>query len=217
MKNDLERLINLSRRTGDRLIIHDPTKDADVVLMPIAEYEDILDKMENKNNFRYPDVRELSSSEMLDRINRDIAVWRADKEMEERCAREDKLQEELFTQGPFDPFQEVDYHPADWHSAGNVLGNKYQNADWLEDFDEEEDDELESNVDGDLSFEEFMDREERKPWQGEEEIKVEDIPDFDDLETSEKKEIPFKAEEEGVWQEEPLEEDSEPMFYEEPV
>lgn len=43
----LDRLINLARRTGDRLIIHNPLDDHDMVIMSVDEYEELLDVQED--------------------------------------------------------------------------------------------------------------------------------------------------------------------------
>lgn len=43
---NLERLIRLAQRTGDRLIIHDEFGGDDVAVLPIAEYEKLVDKIE---------------------------------------------------------------------------------------------------------------------------------------------------------------------------
>ncbi len=39
----LDRLINLAKKTGDRLIIHDPIQNRDLVIMDITAYEKLLD------------------------------------------------------------------------------------------------------------------------------------------------------------------------------
>lgn len=71
MSQRLEKLINLSRKTGDRIIVFDPQKEENAyVLMPVEDYEKIVI---GKN-----EVRGLTENEMLDKINRDIAVWKSD-------------------------------------------------------------------------------------------------------------------------------------------
>jgi len=69
MDNKLQKAIDLSRKTGDRLIIFDYTRSNDpFVVMSMEEYE----RMALGNT----DVRGLTEDELLDRINRDIAVWK---------------------------------------------------------------------------------------------------------------------------------------------
>ncbi len=246
-----DRLFNLAQRTGDRLIIHDPVEGHDVVVMSIDQYEDILDERDLGQHDYYQnfyndcnehsdwgrrDVRGMSEGELLDQINRDIAKWRADKELDEQWERENILDSEMKEEGPFDPFSGVDYHPADWHTAGDVVQNRYGHSADL--FDDEKSDFESEDCLFDLDEDENGDEEDwdLKPDFGNtDEIKIDDIPDFDinyeavgeesitgnlPVPSEGLNEIPFKSENsiEG-WQEEPLEEDdeSEPVFYEEPV
>ena len=60
-----DRLFDIARRTGDKLIVHDPHGGYDMVVMGVDKYLDII---ENKRN-----IRHLTKDQMQDRINRDIA------------------------------------------------------------------------------------------------------------------------------------------------
>ena len=71
----LDRLINLAKRTGDRLIVHDPIGGNDIVIMNVDEYEMLLADEQG--------ARDLTGWQLLNQINRDIAIWRANKEAEE--------------------------------------------------------------------------------------------------------------------------------------
>lgn len=51
MSRSLERLLKLARRTGDRLIVHDPTADEDIVIMSINQYEHLLDAQEDLETY----------------------------------------------------------------------------------------------------------------------------------------------------------------------
>lgn len=146
-------------------------------------------------------VRDLSSRQMLDQINRDIAIWRTNKEMEDQWEREEMLEEEVEDAGPYDPFTESGSHVPEWHSAGSVLNEK------AKDFDFE-----------DLKFSD----------EDSEEIKVEDLPDlpfenpFGTTSESEAKPIPMNEHTDEYFgdnklKEEPLKDNDEPIFYEEPV
>ncbi|OGH78996.1 MAG: hypothetical protein A3G08_04650 [Candidatus Magasanikbacteria bacterium RIFCSPLOWO2_12_FULL_47_9b] len=81
----LERLIDLAQRTGDRLVVHDPFNGRDIVLLDVDDYEALLDQRgaPDVSFARKEDIRGLSSDEFIDRINRDIALWRTQKEQEE--------------------------------------------------------------------------------------------------------------------------------------
>ena len=72
---NLEKIINLVKKTNDKVIITDESGDASFVLMPFADYEKII---ENKES-----VKDLSEKEMLDQIDCDIAVWKQEHDDEE--------------------------------------------------------------------------------------------------------------------------------------
>ena len=75
MHNQLQKIINLIKKTGDRIIIFDNANaDNSYVIMDYNEYEKlIIDKSE---------VRGLTKNELLDKINRDIAIWKSDKDFD---------------------------------------------------------------------------------------------------------------------------------------
>jgi hypothetical protein len=74
MREQLEKAILLAKKTGDRLIIFDTSSAlAPFVVMSIEEYEKlILGKSE---------VRNLTEDQLLDKINRDIAIWKSEQEL----------------------------------------------------------------------------------------------------------------------------------------
>jgi hypothetical protein len=83
MNNQLERAISLAKKTGDRLIIFDSVRsNSAFVVLSINEYEKLA---LNKN-----EVRNLTENELLDRINRDIAVWKNEQFNKEEMARKDR-------------------------------------------------------------------------------------------------------------------------------
>jgi hypothetical protein len=83
MNNQLEKAINLAKKTGDRLIIFDSVRSENAfVVMSINEYEKLVI---NKN-----EVRNLTENELLDKINRDIAVWKNEQYGKEDMIRRDR-------------------------------------------------------------------------------------------------------------------------------
>jgi hypothetical protein len=67
--SQLQKAINLAKKTGDRLIVFDPAKeDSAYVVMSIDQYEDLT--------LGRGSVRNLTEDQLLDKINRDIAVWK---------------------------------------------------------------------------------------------------------------------------------------------
>ncbi len=76
MQDQLQKAINLAKKTGDKLIIFDSAKPDNVyVVLSLKDYENlVLGKSE---------VRGLTEDELLDKINRDIAIWKSEQTMEE--------------------------------------------------------------------------------------------------------------------------------------
>lgn len=68
LSNNLKNILRLVKKTGDKIIVMSENENADFLLMPLAEYEKIID---NTN-----DVKNLSEEELLSKINRDIALWK---------------------------------------------------------------------------------------------------------------------------------------------
>jgi len=76
MQDQLQKAINLAKKTGDKLIVFDSAKPENVfVVLSLKDYENlVLGKSE---------VRGLTEDELLDKINRDIAIWKSDQREEE--------------------------------------------------------------------------------------------------------------------------------------
>jgi hypothetical protein len=72
MQSQLERAINLSAKTGDKIIVIDKFNDRSSVVMSIDDYEKLL-KGQNKRN---KIVTNLTEDELLDKINHDIVSWK---------------------------------------------------------------------------------------------------------------------------------------------
>jgi hypothetical protein len=84
MKDQLQRAMNIARKTGDRLIIFDTARTNEAfVVMSLDEYE--------KKVFSSPemDVSDLTENELLDKINGDIVAWKNEKER--RDSKEEKI------------------------------------------------------------------------------------------------------------------------------
>ncbi len=67
----IDQVLDLVAKTGDRVIVvsdkHDP-----YVIMSTSEYESLLHSSSELNN--------LTEEQLLDKINRDISVWRSSQE-----------------------------------------------------------------------------------------------------------------------------------------
>ncbi|MDD5032011.1 MAG: hypothetical protein PHR36_03105 [Patescibacteria group bacterium] len=73
MQNQLQKAINLAKITGDKIIVIDSSKpESAFVIMGLDEYEKfVLGRNE---------LRSLTEEELLDRINRDIAIWKSEND-----------------------------------------------------------------------------------------------------------------------------------------
>ncbi|OIO08594.1 hypothetical protein CO115_01655 [Candidatus Falkowbacteria bacterium CG_4_9_14_3_um_filter_36_9] len=75
MHNQLQKIINLIKKTGDRIIIFDNANaDNSYVIMDYNEYEKLI--------IGKSEVRGLTKNELLDKINRNIAIWKSDKDFD---------------------------------------------------------------------------------------------------------------------------------------
>ncbi|GEM_PF-1597527 len=170
--SSLDRLINLAKKTGDRLIVHNPIDNQDVVIMDLDSYEGML--------FGRRGIRPQSSTELLEEINRDIAKWRADRQVEEEWEQAGRLEEEYWGEEgiPFGP--DLDHEPNHWSSAGEILSNRYRDVysslidhDDL-DFEDQDMNEDDWDLGEDTKFDESFDDDSY-------EVPVDDIPfGFDD-------------------------------------
>lgn len=83
MESNLNRIIKLIQKTGDRLIVTDTSAESPYVIMSFKDYEKILD-------IPREDVSELSETELLGKINKEIALWRSQQEV-----KDDEIEEEV--------------------------------------------------------------------------------------------------------------------------
>ncbi|MFA6547556.1 MAG: hypothetical protein WCT11_01270 [Candidatus Magasanikbacteria bacterium] len=69
--NQLDRIIRLVRRTGDRFVIMDKETDETMVMMNLDEYENLLNDTSS--------FEELEEEDMLNKLNHDISRWQEQK------------------------------------------------------------------------------------------------------------------------------------------
>lgn len=82
MLSQIEKAINLAKKTGDRLIIFDHINtDRAMVVLGLNEYEQLLDNR--------PEPESLTEEQLLDRINRDIATWKDTNNSEDDDSEEE--------------------------------------------------------------------------------------------------------------------------------
>ena len=102
MKDQLQKAMDIARKTGDRLIIFDTAKTKEAyVVMSLDEYEkNVFNTSEDKG------VASLTEDELLDKINCDIAEWKSEKE--ERLNKERKLSNFRRNYGRLMDYEDVD-------------------------------------------------------------------------------------------------------------
>ncbi|MCX6740571.1 MAG: hypothetical protein NTZ49_05075 [Candidatus Parcubacteria bacterium] len=68
---NLQRILDLIRKTGDKYIFEDENNGMFVV-MSLPDYENYI--------FKNNQLKDLSEEELLNKINKDIAIWKATQE-----------------------------------------------------------------------------------------------------------------------------------------
>ena len=68
----IKKVLDIINKTGDRCIIVSENSDQAYAIMSLKEYERIM--------LGKAEVTELTEDELLDKINRDIAVWKSQQE-----------------------------------------------------------------------------------------------------------------------------------------
>ncbi|HSR88814.1 MAG TPA: hypothetical protein VLK22_00235 [Candidatus Udaeobacter sp.] len=83
--SQLNRIIKLIKRTGEKTVIMDNESDAVMMLMDLGVYEKMLDRSQG--------VEKLTEEELLEKINRDVAIWRASNNDKNEIDLEDEIVE----------------------------------------------------------------------------------------------------------------------------
>ena len=121
MENQLKKAIEIAKKTGDRLIVYDSAKShPPYVIMSLDEYE--------KVTFKRSDVRGLTEDELLDKINRDIAIWKNEQKDSDftETAKDFSLNQDIADNfgEPFDPgipeFNEIEDNQAEERKRANL-------------------------------------------------------------------------------------------------
>ena len=68
----IQKVINLIKKTGDKVVILDKNDDLSCVVMTVADYEKLV--------LGQSGLQGLTEEELLDKINRDIAIWQDSQE-----------------------------------------------------------------------------------------------------------------------------------------
>ena len=89
MYHQLQKAINLAKKTGDRLLIFDPKNVESIfAVMSLDEYEKLV--------IGKSEVRDLTEDELLDKINRDIAIWKSEQDLEKNTEKRENAAIDLW-------------------------------------------------------------------------------------------------------------------------
>ena len=102
MYNQLQKAIELARKTGDRLIVYNTEKKDIFVVMSLNEYEKLV--------IGRSEVRHLTEDELLDKINRDVAIWKSEQDFQALGSEK----------GEYYDQNEIDYSP-DFSKIDKIL------------------------------------------------------------------------------------------------
>lgn len=98
MKEIFERLFNLIKKTGDKVVFYNSVKGEAYVMMKMEDYEKLAENRpaaEDLTNFRAPDK--------IEKINQDIAMWREEVKngVEDTPLQEDEVPEKKEEENQF--------------------------------------------------------------------------------------------------------------------
>ena len=106
MQDIFERLFNLIKKTGDKVVFYDSSKGAAYVMMRLEDYEKIA-----TNGNREINLTDYRATDKIEKINQDIALWREEVKngqeevppAESEAVKDDKEKEE--SQFYFEPVE----------------------------------------------------------------------------------------------------------------
>ncbi len=116
----LDRLIDLAKKTGDRLIVHNPLDGSNLVIMDICDYEVLVDA-----DYGHRDIRAMSSEQLINQINRDIAIWRADKDVNGEWEEDEDCVDDSSWECEDDFFVSGDSSSEPWHGTAEILEDRF--------------------------------------------------------------------------------------------
>lgn len=79
--HSLGQVLELIQKTGDRCIVLPQNDEKPYVILSLPEYERLV--------LGKSDVTSLTEDELLDKINRDIAIWKTQQELDNETEAED--------------------------------------------------------------------------------------------------------------------------------
>lgn len=86
MEAQFNKIIELIKKTGDKCVVLDKNQEVYVV-MSLKDYEKLVTSRS--------EVHDLTEEELLDKINRDIAIWRSSQEKDKESELEESIKEQF--------------------------------------------------------------------------------------------------------------------------
>ncbi len=87
MTDEFKKILDLITKTKDKLVIYNTESDSSFVILPLAEYEELLTTKS--------DVKGLTEEKLLAKINQDVALWREDQKIKKDSQGLGEITEDL--------------------------------------------------------------------------------------------------------------------------
>lgn len=97
MTSEFQKALDLIKKTGDKLVFYDAGNDNTFVVLPIDDYQKLL--------FEDSSIAGLTEEQLLAKINRDIARWREEQQLQKM--EETEVEETLEVLAQTEPPVEV--------------------------------------------------------------------------------------------------------------
>jgi len=78
----LSRVMRVSEKTGDRVIVVSPQTQRAFAVLPFEAYEGMVEGRASLVDLGSETVEEMSRNELVDKINHDIAIWNSAQQRE---------------------------------------------------------------------------------------------------------------------------------------
>ena len=100
-QTSLEQLVELIKKTGDKLVVLDKKNSSAFVVLSLRDYERLA---LNKDG-----VKDLTEDELLNKINRDIAIWKSEQKIEESEGRRELDNNSFFARNKEKSYDKEDF------------------------------------------------------------------------------------------------------------
>ncbi|MFB6181831.1 MAG: hypothetical protein ABEJ24_02945 [Candidatus Magasanikbacteria bacterium] len=98
-------LIKFAHKNNTPVIIHDREQDENFVLLNLDEYQNL--KQDNYNVSVNQNIDEISKKDILNRINKDISMWRKKQELDNKKKAAQDIKDKATTKQTNEEFEQV--------------------------------------------------------------------------------------------------------------